>query len=71
VTTKQLEPLLRRPELKKFVGLKNTQLDLLIKAGDFPAPIKLSDGGRAVAWLESEVRAWQASRIAARNHKAA
>lgn len=61
----------RLAELPKFVGLRRTQIGELIKLGMFPKPIRLSDDGRAVAWLEADLIAWQHSRIAARNSQAA
>jgi prophage regulatory protein len=36
-----------------------------IKRGEFPAPIRL--GSRNVAWLKSEIEAWEEERIAERN----
>jgi prophage regulatory protein len=66
-----LNRLYRLRELPEFTGLRRTQIGELIKAGEFPTPIKLSESGRAVAWLEADLIAWQASRIAARNQKAA
>jgi prophage regulatory protein len=35
-----------------------------IRRGQFPAPIQL--GSRNVAWLKSEIDAWEAARIAER-----
>jgi len=61
-----LERLVRRNELHLYAGLRRTQVSELIKAGEFPKPIPLSDNGRSVAWLASEVAAWQAQRIAKR-----
>jgi prophage regulatory protein len=61
-----LNRIYRQRDLSQFVGLRRTQLSELIKAGKFPKPISLSDGGRAVAWLESDLIAWQNSRIALR-----
>ena len=61
----KLQQLIRLSELPKYTGLKRTKIAELIKANKFPKPIKLSDAGRAVAWIESEVAAWQAARIAA------
>lgn len=61
--TKTLYRFLRKKELPPFVGLQETQINTLIKSGAFPQPIKLSDSGRAVAWLESEVIEWQRSRM--------
>jgi prophage regulatory protein len=56
----------RRSELSQYVGLRRTQIDELIKRGEFPRPILLSDAGRAVAWLESDLIAWQMRRLAKR-----
>lgn len=38
----------------------------LERSGEFPSRIPLF--GRRVAWLESEVLAWMASRVESRNH---
>jgi prophage regulatory protein len=59
----RLQRFIRLQELPAYVGLKRTQIAELIKNGEFPEPIKLSENGRAVAWLESELLAWQARRI--------
>jgi prophage regulatory protein len=65
-----LQRMIRLRELSQFVGLRRTQIGELIKVGEFPKPVPLSDGGRAVAWLESDLVAWQNARIAARNDAA-
>jgi prophage regulatory protein len=51
--------LVRERDLPAYAGLKRTQISELIKRGEFPRPIKLSDGGRAKAWLEDELLLWQ------------
>jgi predicted DNA-binding transcriptional regulator AlpA len=61
----QLNRMIRLADLPTYVGLKRTQIDDLIKKGEFPVPIKLSDSGRAKAWLEADVIAWQNGRIIA------
>jgi prophage regulatory protein len=66
--TTSLQHFLRRPEVEQLTGLKRTRLYELIKAGEFPKPVRISDW--AVAWIASEVAAWQAIRIASRDHKA-
>jgi predicted DNA-binding transcriptional regulator AlpA len=48
-------------ELPAYTGLQKSQLEVLIKAGEFPKPIKLSARRRAV--LERELCEWQAARI--------
>ena len=59
--------LIRERDLPAYAGLKRTQISELIKRGEFPRPIKLSDGGRAKAWLEDELLLWQRQRLASRD----
>jgi prophage regulatory protein len=40
-----------------------------VKADEFPKPITVSD--RRIAWIEAEVDAWLAARVAQRDGKAA
>ena len=63
----RLQRIIRRRDLHSFVGLGRTQVDQMIKRGEFPAAIKLSDSGRAIGWLESEVLEWQHQRLSKRN----
>ena len=58
--------LIRERDLPFYAGLKRTQITELIKRGEFPRPIKLSDSGRAKAWLEHELLLWQRQRVAKR-----
>lgn len=67
----RLNRLIRISDLPLYVGLKRTQIRELIKAGEFPRAIPLSDSGRAVAWLEADVASWQAQRLAKREAQAA
>jgi predicted DNA-binding transcriptional regulator AlpA len=69
--TDQLQRMYRKNDLPQFVGLRRTQIEELIKLGQFPKPVQLSDSGRAIAWLEADLIAWQNARIAARNAVAA
>jgi prophage regulatory protein len=59
--------ILRRPEVLTFAGYGSTQLAEKIAAGEFPPPIKLSDSGRAVGWLEEELLSWREARKAKRD----
>ncbi len=61
--------LVRRPELKTIYGISwgDTRLWQLCKEGRFPKPIKLTEGGRAIAWIASEVEEWIAVRVNARD----
>ena len=66
----RLQRIIRRRNLHAFVGLGRTQLDQMIKRGEFPAAIKLNDSGRAVGWLEGEVLDWQRRRLSKRDDQA-
>lgn len=58
---------LRLPDVKAITGLSKTSLYELIRAKDFPAPVRLAP--RAVAWIQSEVKQWAEERIlASRSH---
>lgn len=64
-----VQTILRRDEVERATGLPRSTIYAKIAAGDFPKPIQLS--ARAVGWLESDIAAWQKSRIDARNGVAA
>ncbi len=55
------ERFLRINEVKDRVGLRESQIYLLIQQGKFPAQIKL--GKKAAAWVESEVTEWMQNLI--------
>ena len=54
---------LRLPQVKQRIGLSRSSVYAKIQRGEFPAPINL--GGRAVAWLESEIDGWIRDRVKA------
>ena len=61
------ESILRLPDVMQRTGLKRSTIYLRIQEGTFPKQIDL--GIRCAGWLESEINAWIASRVAAsRNH---
>ena len=62
-----LHRVIRKADLPAFVGMRRSAIENLVKEGKFPKPIPLNDAGNAVAWLESEVIAWQQRRIALRD----
>jgi prophage regulatory protein len=51
----------RLPEVKAVTGLSKSSLYALIRANDFPAPVRL--GPRTVGWIRSEVKQWAAERV--------
>jgi len=48
--------LLRLPQVEEKIGLKRSQIYLLMKEGRFPKPLQL--GPRAVAWRLDEIDEW-------------
>lgn len=56
---------LRLREVCAVVGLSRSGIYRHIQSREFPLPVKL--GAAASGWIESEVLAWCAARIAARN----
>ncbi|MCU0670974.1 MAG: AlpA family transcriptional regulator [Myxococcota bacterium] len=56
--------LLRLPEVIERTGLSRTSIYRAMQAGEFPRAVPLYR--RGVAWPESEVEGWIASRLTAR-----
>lgn len=54
---------IRLPEVKKLVGLGTTKIYEMAGNGLFPKQVPL--GGRAVAWVKSEVLQWNNDQLAA------
>ena len=52
--------LLNRAEVERRVGLRRSALYRLMRAGQFPEPLRI--GPRAVRWPSSEIEEWLASR---------
>jgi Predicted transcriptional regulator len=59
------ERFLRLPEVMHLCGISRSTIYDLISREAFPQQVSL--GGKNVAWLHSEITAWMADRIAARN----
>ncbi len=55
--------LLRLPQVMQQTGLKKTKLYELQKEGAFPMRIQVTSN--SVGWIEEEVNAWIAGRVAA------
>lgn len=62
---KQPSRLIRRREVERRTGLARSSIYDLIRAGRFPAPVRLTES--TVAWVEQEVDDFIAERIAARS----
>jgi prophage regulatory protein len=52
---------IRLPEVKALTGLGTTKIYDMVKKGLFPRQVSL--GGRAVAWVKSEVLAWNQQKV--------
>jgi prophage regulatory protein len=54
-------------DLKAKKGINYTRRHLrdLVRDGKFPQPVQLSEA--RIAWIEDEVDAWQAAKVAARS----
>ena len=61
--TSSPQQLLRLPQVECLVGLRKSSIYEGVKAGTFPAPIKLSR--RAVCWPAAAIDAWITERIKA------
>jgi len=55
---------LRLPEVKSRTGFSRSSIYLFVQNGTFPRPVRI--GGRAVAWLESDIDEWIEARLAER-----
>ncbi len=64
MTTQANIRFLRQKEVTHRTGIPRPTLYYMIGLGKFPKQISLG-GGKSVAWLESDVMAWMAERIAA------
>ena len=59
-----LDRFLRESDVRRITGLSRAQRQRLERAGQFPTRVPLSV--RAFGWIESDIRAWVAARISAR-----
>lgn len=55
-----LDPMLKRHEVERVTALFRSNLYRRIQEGTFPAPVRL--GPRSVAWRQSDIASWLASR---------
>jgi prophage regulatory protein len=60
--------ILRRPETRAKTGLCDATIDQKEARGEFPQRVRLG-AGRAIGWLEHEVDAWIADRVAEPNQQ--
>ena len=60
-----VQKILRRREVESVTGMKHPALYDAIAKKKFPKPVRVTE--RCVGWLESDLLAWQAARIAERD----
>ena len=63
--------ILRREEVEAITGLARSTLYRLVKEKKLKPPIALTDSGKAVGWLESDIAEYLHDRIAAAKANAA
>ena len=56
---------LRQKAVTDLTGIPRPTLYYMMGLGKFPKNLSLCSGGKSVAWLERDVLAWMAERIAA------
>jgi prophage regulatory protein len=64
-----MDKILRQGEVEEIVGLSRTTIWRMVRAGRFPAKVRLSL--RARGWLLSDIEAWLTSRQRVGSHGAA
>lgn len=64
-----VDPLMRLEAVEAAVGLKKSTLYAMIKAGEFPRPVKI--GPALNGWPSSEIEQWISAKIAERDQAAA
>ena len=65
MTTPVKNRFLRQKAVTDLTGIPRPTLYYMMGLGKFPKNLSLCSGGKSVAWLESDVLAWMAERIAA------
>ena len=63
-TFSKSDKLLTMDQLRELVPFSKVHVYRLIQLGEFPRQVPLTE--RRVAWIESEIRAWIAERVEAR-----
>jgi predicted DNA-binding transcriptional regulator AlpA len=61
--------IVRYHEGYKYFGYRSGHMPEKIKAGEIPAPMSLSQTGRAKGWLGRQILDWQAQRMAISNQR--
>ena len=54
--------ILKVKDITEITGLNRVTIWRMENRGEFPQRMKLSDSGRSVGWLKSDIEAWLQSR---------
>ncbi len=63
----EVQKIYRRQAVESLSGMKRSALYEAIAKGKFPKPVRVTE--RCVGWLENDLLAWQAARIAERDER--
>jgi prophage regulatory protein len=61
-----VDQFLRIDEVKRATGLGHAKIYAMMAEGKFPRQVKILNS-KSVAWLGSEIEAWQQAQVAARD----
>ena len=61
----QIERFIRLPQVKQRVGISKSQIYKLVKASEFPKPVKVSE--RISCWAVAEIEEWASNKIQERD----
>lgn len=56
---------LRLPQVIDKTGISRSQIQRMVKTGEFPSPCHLTESGRISAWNEADVDAWLCQKFSA------
>ena len=59
----------KKPWVQNVTSMSASAIDRLVRAGRFPAPVKISANTRINYWLEHEVRQWIEEQVSAARGK--
>ncbi|WP_022850801.1 helix-turn-helix transcriptional regulator [Limisalsivibrio acetivorans] len=61
--------IIRRKEVENMTGLSRSSIYALMKTGNFPQSIKLTE--RTTGWLKHEIESWLMEKVEERNKRSA
>ena len=67
MANKQSELFIRLPDVRQRVGMSKSQIYKLVKASEFPKPVKVSE--RISCWAVAEIEEWASNKIQERDEE--